>query len=54
MRAALAELSPAERTAIVNAALGWCGIEEIAAVLKSNSCNEKYGFFGSAENCGGH
>jgi len=37
MRAALAELSPAERTAIVMRHWDGCGIEEIAAVLKSNS-----------------
>ena len=37
MKAALAELSPAERTAIVMRHWDGCGIEEIAAVLKSNS-----------------
>ncbi len=37
MRAALAELSPAERTAIVMRHWDGCEIEEIAAVLKSNS-----------------
>jgi len=37
MEAALAELSPAERTAIVMRHWDGCGIEEIAAVLKSNS-----------------
>jgi len=36
MKAALAELSPAERTAIVMRHWDGCGIEEIAAVLKSN------------------
>jgi RNA polymerase sigma-70 factor, ECF subfamily len=37
MKAALAELSPAERTAIVMRHWDGCGIEEIAAALKSNS-----------------
>jgi len=37
MKAALADLSPAERTAIVMRHWDGCGIEEIAAVLKSNS-----------------
>ena len=37
MKAALAELSPAERTAIVMRHWDGCGIEEIAVVLKSNS-----------------
>ena len=37
IRTALAELSPAERTAIVMRHWDGCGIEEIAAVLKSNS-----------------
>ena len=37
MKAALAELSPAERTAIVMRHWDGCGIEEIALVLKSNS-----------------
>jgi len=37
MKAALAALSPAERTAIVMRHWDGCGIEEIAAVLKSNS-----------------
>lgn len=37
MKAALAELSPAERTAIVMRHWDGCGIDEIAAVLKSNS-----------------
>jgi RNA polymerase sigma-70 factor (ECF subfamily) len=37
MKAALAGLSPAERTAIVMRHWDGCGIEEIAAVLKSNS-----------------
>ena len=37
MKAALAELSPAERTAIVMRHWDGCGIEEIAEVLKSNS-----------------
>lgn len=37
MRAALEALSPAERTAIVMRHWDGCGIEEIAAVLKSNS-----------------
>jgi RNA polymerase sigma-70 factor (ECF subfamily) len=37
MKAALAELSPAERTAIVMRHWDGCGIEEIATVLKSNS-----------------
>jgi RNA polymerase sigma-70 factor (ECF subfamily) len=37
MKAALAELSPAERTAIVMRHWDGCGIEEIAAVLNSNS-----------------
>jgi RNA polymerase sigma-70 factor (ECF subfamily) len=37
MKAALAELSPAERTAIVMRHWDGCGIEEIAAVLKSSS-----------------
>lgn len=37
MKAALAELSPAERTAIVMRHWEGCGIEEIAVVLKSNS-----------------
>ena len=36
MKLALAELSPAERTAIVMRHWDGCGIEEIAAVLKSN------------------
>ncbi|HXH67423.1 MAG TPA: RNA polymerase sigma factor [Candidatus Limnocylindrales bacterium] len=36
MKAALAELSPAERTAIVMRHWDGCGIEEIAVVLKSN------------------
>ena len=36
MEAALAELSPAERTAIVMRHWDGCGIEEIAVVLKSN------------------
>jgi RNA polymerase sigma-70 factor (ECF subfamily) len=36
MKAALAELSPAERTAIVMRHWDGCGIEEIALVLKSN------------------
>ncbi|HET6931906.1 MAG TPA: sigma-70 family RNA polymerase sigma factor [Candidatus Acidoferrum sp.] len=36
MKSALAELSPAERTAIVMRHWDGCGIEEIAAVLKSN------------------
>jgi RNA polymerase sigma-70 factor (ECF subfamily) len=36
MQAALAELSPAERTAIVMRHWDGCGIEEIAVVLKSN------------------
>jgi RNA polymerase sigma-70 factor, ECF subfamily len=37
MKAALAELSPAERTAIVMRHWDGCGIDEIAEVLKSNS-----------------
>jgi RNA polymerase sigma-70 factor, ECF subfamily len=37
MKAALAELSPAERTAIVMRHWDGCGIEEIAVVLRSNS-----------------
>ena len=37
IKAALAELSPAERTAIVMRHWDGCGIEEIATVLKSNS-----------------
>jgi RNA polymerase sigma-70 factor, ECF subfamily len=37
MKAALETLSPAERTAIVMRHWEGCGIEEIAAVLKSNS-----------------
>jgi RNA polymerase sigma-70 factor (ECF subfamily) len=37
MKAALEELSPAERTAIVMRHWDGCGIEEIAEVLKSNS-----------------
>lgn len=37
LKAALATLSPAERTAIVMRHWDGCGIEEIAAVLKSNS-----------------
>ena len=37
MNVALAELSPAERTAIVMRHWDGCGIEEIATVLKSNS-----------------
>ncbi|HEY1483486.1 MAG TPA: RNA polymerase sigma factor [Candidatus Acidoferrum sp.] len=37
MKAALKELTPAERTAIVMRHWEGCGIEEIAAVLKSNS-----------------
>jgi RNA polymerase sigma-70 factor (ECF subfamily) len=37
MKSALAELSPAERTAIVMRHWDGCGIEEIAMVLKSNS-----------------
>lgn len=37
MKAALAELSPAERTAIVMRHWDGCRIEEIAVVLKSNS-----------------
>jgi RNA polymerase sigma-70 factor (ECF subfamily) len=37
MRAALETLSPAERTAFVMRHWDGCGIEEIAAVLKSNS-----------------
>jgi RNA polymerase sigma-70 factor, ECF subfamily len=37
MKAALETLSPAERTAIVMRHWDGCGIEEIAAVLKSNS-----------------
>jgi len=37
MKAALNELTPAERTAIVMRHWEGCGIEEIAAVLKSNS-----------------
>jgi RNA polymerase sigma-70 factor (ECF subfamily) len=37
MKAALAELSPAERTAIVMRHWDGCGIEEIATVLNSNS-----------------
>lgn len=37
MKAALAELSPAERTAIVMRHWDGCGIEEIAVVLKSSS-----------------
>ena len=37
MNVALAELSPAERTAIVMRHWDGCGIEEIAKVLKSNS-----------------
>jgi RNA polymerase sigma-70 factor (ECF subfamily) len=37
MRAALETLSPAERTAIVMRHWDGCGIDEIAAVLKSNS-----------------
>lgn len=37
MRAALETLSPAERTAIVMRHWDGCGIEEIAAVLRSNS-----------------
>jgi RNA polymerase sigma-70 factor, ECF subfamily len=37
MQAALAELSPAERTAIVMRHWEGCGIEEIAAVLKLNT-----------------
>jgi RNA polymerase sigma-70 factor, ECF subfamily len=37
MKAALTELSPAERTAIVMRHWDGCGIEEIAEVLKSNS-----------------
>lgn len=37
IKTALAELSPAERTAIVMRHWDGCGIEEIATVLKSNS-----------------
>lgn len=37
MKAALAELSPAERTAIVMRHWDGCGIEEIAVVLNSNA-----------------
>ena len=37
MKAALGELSPAERTAIVMRHWDGCGIEEIAVVLKSNT-----------------
>lgn len=41
MQAALAELTPAERTAIVMRHWDGCGIEEIAEVLKSNSSAAK-------------
>jgi RNA polymerase sigma-70 factor (ECF subfamily) len=41
MQQALSELTPAERTAIVMRHWDGCGIEEIAAVLKSNSSAAK-------------
>jgi RNA polymerase sigma-70 factor (ECF subfamily) len=41
MKAALDTLTPAERTAIVMRHWDGCGIEEIAAVLKSNSSAAK-------------
>jgi RNA polymerase sigma-70 factor, ECF subfamily len=49
MKAALAELSPAERTAIVMRHWDGCGIEEIAAVLKSNSNATKNTVFRAVE-----
>ena len=50
MKAALAELSPAERTAIVMRHWDGCGIEEIAAGAEVElECDEEYGFSGGAE-----
>lgn len=49
MKAALAELSPAERTAIVMRHWDGCGIEEIAVVLKSNSNATKNTVFRAVE-----